>query len=547
MATTLNQPFAFSRTQLLPWALILVGLCAVYGPTFYDLFHGAWSTEKNAQGPIVMGVASYFLYYRVKQLLERGLFDRSPAPMVGSLMLGFGLLCYAVGRSQSVLLLEVGSLVAVLSGMVVAFYGVRTWSRMWFAFFFMLFMIPLPASVVDAVTQPLKIGVSYATEHLLYWAGYPIARSGVILTIGQYQLLVADACAGLNSLFVLEALGLLYMNLVRHSSVVRNVVLATLIVPISFTANTIRIIFLALITYYFGDAAGQGFVHGFSGIVLFLSALLLIIGVDGVISRIVRDKPVVGSTPVGLKSASKSVRLKAWQAITAVTGKPSLTIMLAMFVAVGAAYALTPVMSKAKVMPPLATSIPTQFGDWTEIKSSIVQADLTAMEDGQKSINQPYDDVLTRTYVNKAGDQVMLALAYAKEQRQDVKIHLPEVCYPAQGYQVLSNTLTPLPVLANGATVPGKRLLTTGNGRTEAVSYWVRIGDAYPIGGLATRMKIFRDGIGGNVTDGMLVRASMLISDANDTSMTYAIQEQFLRQLVESGKQDNQSLIVKPN
>jgi exosortase B len=547
MATTLNQPFAFNRAQFLPWILILVGLCAVYGPTFYDLFHGAWSTEKNAQGPIVMGVASYFLYYRVKQLLERGLFERSPAPVVGSLMLGFGLLCYAVGRSQSVLLFEVGSLVVVLSGIVVAFYGVRTWSRMWFAFFFMLFMIPLPASVVDAVTQPLKIGVSYATEHLLYWAGYPIARSGVILTIGQYQLLVADACAGLNSLFVLEALGLLYMNLVRHSSVVRNVVLAVLIVPISFTANTIRIIFLALITYYFGDAAGQGFVHGFSGIVLFLSALLLIIGVDGVISRLVRDKSAPELLPAGLKSASKSVRFKAAQAVTAVTGKPSLVIMLAMFIAVGAAYALTPVMGKTKEMPPLATSVPTQFGDWTEIKSNIVQADLTAMEDGQKSINQPYDDVLTRTYVNKAGDQVMLALAYAKEQRQDVKIHLPEVCYPAQGYQVVSNTLTPLPVLANGETVPGKRLLTTGNGRTEAVSYWVRIGDAYPIGGLATRMKIFRDGIGGNVTDGMLVRASMLIGDANDASMAYATQAQFLRQLVEAEKSDNQSLIAKPN
>ncbi|MEB0136026.1 exosortase B [Actimicrobium sp. CCC2.4] len=543
MATTLSQPIAVNRAQFLPWILILVGLCAVYGPTFYDLFHGAWSTEKNAQGPIVMGVSFYFLYYRVKQLLERGLFDRSPAPVVGSLMLGFGLLCYAVGRSQSVLLLEVGSLVVVLSGMVVTFYGVRTWSRMWFAFFFMLFMIPLPASVVDAVTQPLKIGVSYATEHLLYWAGYPIARSGVILTIGQYQLLVADACAGLNSLFVLEALGLLYMNLVRHSSVVRNVVLATLIVPISFAANTIRIIFLALITYYFGDAAGQGFVHGFSGIVLFLSALLLIISVDGVISRLVRDKAVTPTLPVGLSCASKSVRLKAWRAVRAVTSKASLAIMLAMFVAVGATYALTPVMGKSKAMAPLATSVPTQFGEWTEIKSLIVQADLTAMEDGKKSIDQPYDDVLTRTYVNKAGDQVMLALAYAKEQRQDVKIHLPEVCYPAQGYQVLSNIPTSLAVLPDGGSVPGKRLLTTGNGRTEAVSYWVRIGDAYPRGGLATRLKIFRDGIGGNVTDGMLVRASMLINDAKDSERAYKIQEDFLKEIVAAVNSNSNVLI----
>jgi exosortase len=144
-------------------------------------------------------------------------------------------------------------------------------------------MIPLPGSVVDALTQPMKIVVSYAAEYVLHWLNYPVARSGVILHVGQYRLLVADACAGLNSLFTLEAMGLLYMNVMRHESVARNAVLATLIVPISMTANIIRVVTLALVTYYFGDEAGQGFVHDFSGILLFLTALLLIIGTDSLL------------------------------------------------------------------------------------------------------------------------------------------------------------------------------------------------------------------------------------------------------------------------
>ena len=98
-------------------------------------------------------------------------------------------------------------------------------------------------------------------------------------------MLVADACAGLNSLFTLEALGLLYMNVMRHESAARNAVLALLIVPISFCANLLRVVVLALITYHLGDAAGQGFLHGFSGMVLFITALLLIMAVDGVLSR----------------------------------------------------------------------------------------------------------------------------------------------------------------------------------------------------------------------------------------------------------------------
>ena len=142
--------------------------------------------------------------------------------------------------------------------------------------------------VVDTVTMPMKMAVSYVAELILYGAGYPIARSGVILQIGQYKLLVADACAGLHTLFTLEALGLLYLNLVRHDSLLRNVALAILIVPISFCANVIRVMTLTLVTYHFGDAAGQGFLHGFAGMVLFLSALLLIIGTDSALQFFVR-------------------------------------------------------------------------------------------------------------------------------------------------------------------------------------------------------------------------------------------------------------------
>jgi exosortase B len=157
----------------------------------------------------------------------------------------------------------------------------------WFPLFFMVFMVPLPGAFVDNVTMPMKLAVSYVAEHMLFWLGYPIGRTGVMLQIGQYKLLVADACAGLHTLFTLEALGLLYLNLVRHASAARNVLLALIIMPISFTANVIRVMVLCLITYHFGDAAGQGFLHGFAGVVLFLSALLLITGVDGLLRFLV--------------------------------------------------------------------------------------------------------------------------------------------------------------------------------------------------------------------------------------------------------------------
>jgi len=218
-------------------------------------------------GPIVLSISCWLLYRNWSGMLQASQGTHGLAS--GWVVFICGLVLYAVGRSQGILLLEIGSVIWLLIGVALLNLGVRALKAQWFALFFMLFMVPLPGVVVDTVTMPMKMAVSYVAEHVLYWVGYPIGRNGVILQIGQYMLLVADACAGLHTLLTLEALGLLYLNLVRRDSGFRNISLALLIVPISFTANVIRVMALSLITYHFGDAAGQGFLHGFAGMVLF--------------------------------------------------------------------------------------------------------------------------------------------------------------------------------------------------------------------------------------------------------------------------------------
>ncbi|MEO7559174.1 MAG: exosortase B [Nitrosospira sp.] len=270
------------RNRLLIWLPVITGLIVLYLPSLMDLFRGIWSTDQQAHGPIVLVIACWLIYRKWPEMwrVSEG---RSTAAAVGWPIFIFGLILYIIGRSQEILIFEIGSVIWLLAGILLLLRGSAALKAQWFPLFFMLFMIPLPGAVVDAVTMPMKMAVSYVAENILFWADYPIARTGVILQIGQYKLLVADACAGLHTLFTLEALGLLYLNIIRHDSLVRNVTLAILIVPISFTANVIRVIVLTLITYHFGDEAGQGFLHGFAGMVLFLSALLLIIAVDSLL------------------------------------------------------------------------------------------------------------------------------------------------------------------------------------------------------------------------------------------------------------------------
>lgn len=299
-----RQPGAFAR--LLVWLPIIAGLIVLYVPSLIDLLNGIWSSDEQKHGPIVLAIACWLAWRNWPAMWQVSEGQRTSN--WGWPIFVCGLLLYAVGRSQDILLFEIGSVIWLLVAILLLTRGALAVRAQWFALFFMLFMIPLPGAIVDAVTMPMKMAVSIVAEHVLFEVGYPIARTGVMLQIGQYKLLVADACAGLHTLFTLEALGLLYLNIVRHDSLFRNVTLACCIVPISFTANVIRVMALTLITYHFGDEAGQGFLHGFAGMVLFLTALLLIIGVDTLLQAITRHRQGSRAALAGSEGMERGMR-----------------------------------------------------------------------------------------------------------------------------------------------------------------------------------------------------------------------------------------------
>lgn len=270
-------PLLPANVDLPALLLVVLGLLVVYVPEYMELSQTIWRSDEQGHGPIIFAVSLWLLYglrHTVAELPSR------PATVSAVVVLVVGALLYALGRSQDIWIFSIGSQIWVLAGLALLFKGWRGLRVIWFPLFFMLFMVPLPEALVAAVTAPLKSAVSLVASNLLYAMGYPVGRSGVMLTVGQYQLMVADACAGLNSMFTLEALGMLYMNLMRYTSVARNVTLAVMLVPIAFCANIGRVMILVLVTYYFGDAAGQGFVHGFAGMVLFMIALMLMLVVD---------------------------------------------------------------------------------------------------------------------------------------------------------------------------------------------------------------------------------------------------------------------------
>jgi exosortase B len=272
----------------LGWALALAGFAVMYLPVYWWAAKEIWQTEEQGHGAIILAVMLWLFWSLRRQI------DAAPVrPLRGPgwAVFAIGLAVYFVGRVFSVSILEFGSQPFVVAGLLLLFRGTAAVRLAWFPLIYFVFMIPLPGIVVDAITGSLKGLIANIVESLLYFAGYPIARSGVILSIGPYQLQVADACSGLHSMFSLSALGTLFMYLMGRKSKLHLGLMLAAILPIAFAANIIRVMTLVLVTYYLGDEAGQGFLHGAAGMVLMLVALVFFFCLDLVLDKLLPPAP----------------------------------------------------------------------------------------------------------------------------------------------------------------------------------------------------------------------------------------------------------------
>ena len=266
------------------WIPVCLGLAWLYLPTYIDLYRVFWVTREGSYGPVMLGFIAWLVWReRDAFTLQR----TTTKSALGITLFAFGLLFYILGRSQSFYNLEVGSQVPLLLGVIHLLLGKPGLRRLWFPIALLIFVVPIPASLLDHILLPLKELVSRIVDNSLYLAGYPIARNGVVLTIGPYSLLIADACSGLNSIIAISGIGLVYIYVAGHSSRWINGALLLSVVPIAFLANIVRVLALVLITFYCGDGVGSSFHEqaGYVEIAFAFGAFFLLDGALGMTHR----------------------------------------------------------------------------------------------------------------------------------------------------------------------------------------------------------------------------------------------------------------------
>lgn len=172
----------------------------------------------------------------------------------------------------------------------------------------------------------------------------------------------------------------------------------------------------------------------------------------------------------------------------------------------------------------LETMIPKQFGDWREQPQQLAQI-INPVQ--KETIERIYTQTLSRTYVNGKGDVMMLTIAYGADQSDAKQLHYPEVCYPAQGFQVLYNQVGAL--RTDYGNIRVRRLLTVLGNRSEPLTYWTIVGNQVVVGGKETKLAQLSYGLKGQIPDGLLFRVSSITSD---TQSGYDTQQEFVNNLV---------------
>jgi EpsI family protein len=193
-----------------------------------------------------------------------------------------------------------------------------------------------------------------------------------------------------------------------------------------------------------------------------------------------------------------------------------------------AASALTIALTPEKLPAPnqqmdLETMIPHQFGDW-KLDESIIP--IQASPDVQAKLDKIYNQTISRTYINNSGMRIMLSIAYGSDQSDSMAVHKPEVCYPAQGFNVLKTQQTR--IVIGGKPIPAKQMVAQQGARIEPITYWINVGNTTVTGGLDRKIAQLKQNFTGQVPDGMLVRVSNISPNINNSFLAH---QNYLEQL----------------
>jgi exosortase len=264
---------------------VLIGVFALYFPFLVKLV-GDWGTNEDySHGYFIPFLSAYFIYCQRNELRELQVKPNS----WGLVLVALGLVQLLVAKIGSEFFLQRTSLIPVILGLILYLLGWQFFKKLFFPILYLVFMIPLPAIIWNKIAFPMQLFASSITESVVYAIGLPIYREGNVLHLSETTLEVVAACSGLRSLMTMFALSgaLAFLSILTSW---RKWILFFSAAPIATIANIIRLSSTAVLASFFGSDVAHGFLHDFSGLVVFILGLAMLLSVNALLNRVAVSK-----------------------------------------------------------------------------------------------------------------------------------------------------------------------------------------------------------------------------------------------------------------
>jgi exosortase D (VPLPA-CTERM-specific) len=480
----------------------------------------AWQRPEYSHGYIIPVIA---LFIALKRLDATSSARSAAAGILAFAIFLVGLLAGLVGNLARIADLTSYGMLLALAGLIILTLGRQGGFRLWPAWVYLAFMLPLPNFLYWPLSIKLQFISSQLGVTLIKLIGVPVFLEGNIIDLGNYQLQVAEACSGLRYLFPLMSFGFLFATLYR-GPVWQKLLLFMVTIPITLVMNSVRIAVIGFLVDRYGIAQAEGFLHAFEGWVIFVVCIAVLFLTAIVLQQLFGKRLSISEALdlqyEGLIGRAKAVRNQA--SMPWLAGFAS----IALFAAIGS----QSFFNTNSVYPDRQdfTQFPTEIADWTGTRAFL---------DFQVERILGADDYLMSDFTRNAGkpETVNLLISYYRSQTEGSGIHSPEVCIPAGGWEVSrwASAKLDLTVPAMAGLEVNRAIIQKGKDR-QLVYYWFEQRGRHMTNDYVVKIYTVWDSILTGRSDGALIRVVTAIDSAgvdaadkrlqgflNDTAATF--------------------------
>lgn len=503
---------------------VLVLVCIVAGLMFFrsalQSLLQAWERPEYSHGYIIPLIAAFIA---LKRLDVASAFASKSGGVLAMVLFALGLLGGLIGNLASIADLTSYGMLLALAGLLLLTFGMRNGLKLWPAWVYLAFMLPLPNFLYWPLSIKLQFISSKLGVALIQLMGVPVFLEGNIIDLGNYQLQVAEACSGLRYLFPLMSFGFLFATLYR-GPVWQKLLLFFSTIPITLIMNSVRIAVIGFLVDRYGIAQAEGFLHVFEGWVIFVVCIAVLFLLAVLLQRFFGNREPIAEV-LDLQFAGLANRAKAARNVASIPWLASFALLAAL--AAAGSFSL---FEKSVIYPDRKsfTEFPQDIAGWAGSRAflnfeveRILGADDYLMSDFTKGANK--------------AETVNLLISYYRSQNEGGGIHSPEVCIPAGGWEVSrwASAEVPLTVPAMAGLSVNRAIIQKGHER-QLVYYWFEQRGRHLTNDYLAKLYTVWDSIVRGRSDGALIRVVTPIdasgveaADArlrgflNDTSATF--------------------------